>query len=292
MTFARTLLVLHVCSLAGCYRAQVEPKQRDEDRRRVTAGDHEPSSPHDAGLPTDATDVGMPAEPDAGRDLGAVDADPVIGDHVPRWILVDEVVNARDLGGVPLGSGRSVEHGAVFRGPPLTMLSPSGCAELERLGIRTVIDLRIESERSAVPEADCVERSARVILAPLPVPYDVSPLDYIADLDATDSIAMVFQRLGDAESYPVYVHCTWGRDRTGVLAAIILRALGASRANIMKEYLLSLATVGAYPDSLAAVLDTIERRGGIESYLSAAGVSADALATLRMRGVRSPEPPR
>jgi Tyrosine phosphatase family len=74
-----------------------------------------------------------------------------------------------------------------------------------------------------------------------------------------------------------------------VLAAIILRALGASRANIMKEYLLSLATVGAYPDSLAAVLDTIERRGGIESYLRAAGVSDGALATLRTRAIRHSE---
>jgi protein-tyrosine phosphatase len=95
----------------------------------------------------------------------------------------------------------------------------------------------------------------------MPIPYNVSPADYVADLNASASIAAAFTVLGDPAAYPVYIHCTYGRDRTGVLAAVILSALGAKRADILQEYLISQRTVGATPASLTAVLDEIELRG-------------------------------
>jgi hypothetical protein len=126
----------------------------------------------------------------------------------------------------------------------------------------------------------CVTERARVVRAPLPVPYNVSSADYIAILDESSSIAEAFRVLGDASAYPLYAHCTWGRDRTGVLFALILRALNVSREEILKEYLLSRETVGAYPPSLEAALDEIERRGGIGAYLGDAGVGEELIAAL------------
>lgn len=198
-------------------------------------------------------------------------------------ILVGEVINARDLGGMSVEDGKIIACGTLFRGAPLANLSTQGCLDFARLGVRTVVDLRIPDERAAKPEATCVQDTANIVLAPLPVPYTVSPQDYIADLNTTDSVAEVFRALGNDAAYPIYVHCTWGRDRTGVLTAVILLALGATRDDIMREYLLSQASVGAYPDSLAAVLDEIDRRGGIEVYLASAGISSNQLATLRAR---------
>jgi protein-tyrosine phosphatase len=198
-----------------------------------------------------------------------------------RPILADRLTNARDLGGTPLGADGVVPFGVLYRGPPLAALSEPGCAELGELGIATIVDLRIESERAATPHDVCALEQADLLLAPLPVPYNVSPDDYIADLNATDSIAEVFRALGDDAAYPVYFHCTWGRDRSGVLGALILSALGATREDIMQEYLLSRASVGAYPRSLDAMLDELECQGGIDAYLEAAGVSADQVATLR-----------
>lgn len=165
------------------------------------------------------------------------------------------------------------------------MLTAAGCDAFAQLGVRTVIDLRVEAERIAKPEADCVAQRAELVSAPLPVPYNVSPLDYIADLEARDSIAIAFGRLAVRAAYPVYVHCTWGRDRTGVLIAVMLRALGATHSDIIEEYQLSELSVGAYPESLQAALDWIEARGGVEAYLEAAGVSAAQLAALRARTV-------
>jgi len=198
-----------------------------------------------------------------------------------RPILTPYVVNARDLGGTVVEHGKVVAYQRLFRGPPLAALSAEGCDAFTSLGIRNVIDLRAPSETQSTPEADCVREHATLVLAPLPIPYSVSPQDYIAILDASASIAAVFRVLGDLGAYPVYFHCTWGRDRTGVIAALVLRALGASRDDIVDEYRLSSETVGAYPHSLVAALEEVERRGGIESYLATLGVTQTQLAALR-----------
>jgi protein-tyrosine phosphatase len=204
-----------------------------------------------------------------------------------RRILADEIMNARDLGGISVSGEQRVACGALFRGPPLAALSAEGCGELDRLGIRTVVDLRTPAERTSRPEASCVSARAELVFAPLPIPYNLSPGDYIADLNATESMALAFQKFVSPAAYPIYFHCTWGRDRTGVVAAVILLALGAARADILEEYQRSAASVGAYPESLAAVLDAIERQGGIVSYLEALGLTSEEIATLRKQALEA-----
>jgi protein-tyrosine phosphatase len=200
------------------------------------------------------------------------------------WVLAGYVTNARDLGGVPLANGSKVACGAIYRSAALVGLGAAGCAAFGQLGIRTVIDLRIDAERLSSPDARCVTQQASIVSAPMPVPYSLSPTDYLADLNATAAIATAFDVLGDESAYPVLFHCTYGRDRSGVLAAVILLTLRATRDDVMAEYTLSLAGgVGAFPDSLNAVLDDIEQRGGVEAYLASAGITTGQLATLRAR---------
>ena len=77
-------------------------------------------------------------------------------------------------------------------------------------------------------------------------------------------------------------------NRARTKAAVILLALGASREEVMVEYQLSaLAGVGAFPESLAAVLDEIETLGGIEAYLHSARVTDEQIDVLRTQAVRS-----
>jgi protein-tyrosine phosphatase len=204
-------------------------------------------------------------------------------DSAVHEILVGELRNARDLGGTPLGKGATVEYGVLARGPALSRLTAAGCDEVAELGLRSVLDLREESERIATPESDCVEQQARIVHAPLPIPYSLSPTEYLADLDSDESIATAFHLLGERDAYPIYFHCTFGRDRTGVLAALILLALGASPEAIMGEYELSRASVGATPASLLAVLREVEGRGGIEAHLTTLGISDAELEVLRER---------
>ena len=231
---------------------------------------------------------GSSAEP-ADSGTGNADASGAggAGQCVPgRRVLVDEVVNARDLGGTPLADGNTVACNELFRAAAPASLSPAGCAEFADLGINTVIDLRVEAEIASVPHSACVSEQATIIHAPMPVPYDVSPEDYIADLDAVDSVAASFAVLGDESAYPVYFHCTYGRDRSGVLAALVLLALGAQRDAIMTEYeLTAVAGLSAFPASLEAVLDEIDRRGGVQAVLQAAGVTQNEIDVLRAQVV-------
>jgi protein-tyrosine phosphatase len=215
----------------------------------------------------------------AGATSGAAGAETTDDCRPHRPVLLPEVINARDLGGTPLSTG-SVGCGAVFRGPPI-VLTESGCAEAKSLGIRTIIDLRIESESLAKPDSACV--GATGVYAPLPIPYGLSAEDYLADFNETTSIAKVFHTFGDPTRYPIYFHCTWGRDRTGVVGALLLSLLGANRHDVMSEYLLSQPNVGAYPDALNAVLDEIAARGGAEAVLRYIGISSDEIAVIRER---------
>jgi protein-tyrosine phosphatase len=200
----------------------------------------------------------------------------------PSTVVLAEsgIQNARDLGGIPLAGGRTVKCGMLFRGPPLT-LTADGCGNYENLGVRVVVDLRQGHERAGKPDANCTADDETVIAAPLPIPYNVSAENYIADLNTLDSMALIFHALGTEAGYPMYFHCTWGRDRTAVVAAVILTALGASREAIMTDYNISASTVGAFPASLEATLDELERRGGVEAYYAELGVTADELAFLR-----------
>lgn len=194
------------------------------------------------------------------------------------WVLTPDLENARDVGGTPLEAGGSVACGSIFRGPPLT-LTTTGCEQARTLGLRTVIDLRIETERSSRPDADCT--GASIVPAPLPIPYGLSAGDYLADLHAKDSMALAFHTFGNPESYPIYFHCTWGRDRTGVVAAVLLLTLGVSREDVMAEYMLSQPKVGAYPSALDAVLNEIAAQGGPDVFLRSIGISDEEIAVIR-----------
>jgi protein-tyrosine phosphatase len=256
-----SLLLLLCCILAGC---ESQPLIRPDHRGHSATGGVESSGGADGtGGLVDGTGGCRPGQP----------------------ILTGAVVNARDLGGTPLDGGGMVACGQLYRGAPLYNFTTGACTNFTELGIRTVIDLRTEDERLQKPDAACVGAAANIVLTPLPIPYNVSRADYIADLDAKVSIAAALRVLGDPASYPVYFHCTWGRDRTGVLSAVILLALGASRADILEEYLLSEPNVGAYPDSLVGTLDEIERRGGVEAYLTASGVPMDDIEALRAQAI-------
>ena len=287
-------LVLVSCLLASCGRTELvlDPDCADchhlHSAGAFDAGGHANAVMDFAGAPSEAGAFGAggatsfavaPPEASAAGMAGSEPCAP------GQRILPEYVVNARDMGGVPLPGSASVACRTLYRGAPLADFDDPACAAFSDLAVGTVIDLRIESERTGKPDSPCVVASTPVVLAPLPIPYNLSPSDYIADLDTNDSIAKAFSALGDDAAYPVYLHCTWGRDRTGVLGAVILLALGATPEDILAEYELSASEVGAYPDSLNAVLDEIAARGGVESYLAEAGVTDSQIDVLRKHAI-------
>jgi protein-tyrosine phosphatase len=297
MPITATRALLFACATLACSACYPEPTSYEDGS---TARVHEPWAPAFApggsatgglatggsaasgdgdGNPTAGSGAaGASAGTAAGTSAGGAPTTAPVGCSPGRFVLVDHLRNARDMGGTPLHPEGAMSCGAVYRGPPLAV-SAAGCTAAATLGIRTLIDLRTDSERSSNPDAACV--SAERVFAPLPIPYGLGPADYLNDLHETASIALVFHTFGDPAAYPIYFHCTFGRDRTGIVGALLLLTLGATRSAVMQEYMLSQPNVGAYPNALDAVLDEIEQRGGAETVLKSIGITDEELAVMR-----------
>jgi protein-tyrosine phosphatase len=210
------------------------------------------------------------------------------GGDCRRRVLVDDVTNARDLGGWQVAAG-VVGCQRVLRGGALTGLTAAGCAEFADLGVRTIIDLREQPVQDSTPPPACAGQAAQHVSAAMPKLLPDTPDNYLALLDQCQSIRQIFSLLSAGTSFAVYLHCEIGRDRASFVTALILLALGADRRTVLDEFALSSeAGVAVKTECMAAVLDEIERRGGIESFLSTCGVDAASLAALRDNAVAEP----
>lgn len=166
-----------------------------------------------------------------------------------RRIELAGPVNFRDLGGYAAGDGRRVRWRRVFRSDSLGPVTPADASHLtEELGLVSVVDLRSTHE---------VEKEGRGALVDAAVEYHHLPLfevvpgvrpewpDTLHDLyrtllrDSADRVAAVLGVIATAEAHPVVFHCVAGKDRTGVVAAVLLGLLGVSKDDIVSDYALT-----------------------------------------------------
>jgi len=188
-----------------------------------------------------------------------------------RRIAVPGTMNLRDLGGYPTGDGGSVRWRTLLRSDALDRLDEGGRTALAALGLRTVVDLRTDEETRDAPSA-LEGTGARSVHVPLlraealgRLPPDLAAVyRYLID-DCGPAIAAAVAHLCQAGALPGLVHCSAGKDRTGVVAALILGALGVPDEVIAADYSLS----ASYLDpGAAAVISRIRAIGGTASQLS------------------------
>lgn len=256
---------------------------------------------------------------------------------------IELTFNARELGGLPLSGGGTTRSGILFRSDALDRLTPAGVSRLDELGIGTIVDLRTDSERHRSPDA--VPTDSAITLIPLPVQGGAmdelvgqllpaggqsgeltdEQLDrvlkliptledlYVAILASSTGIYAEFARAviaaSDTDRPGVIFHCTAGKDRTGLAAALMLSVAGVPRDEIVADYvrtqtnlagpfadgLLSLITSLGIPvvpalrtlatespaSAIEAALDWISTtHGDAATYLLAGGLSASELARL------------
>jgi protein-tyrosine phosphatase len=178
--------------------------------------------------------------------------DPVTAD-APRRIELEGPANFRDLGGYPAAGGR-LRRGRVFRSDSLSRLSDADVRHLvDELGLVTVVDLRAGHEVETYghgplgthgvvvhhlpiadeTRADHVERPPD---APDPAAMTLDQI-YVLMLDRyADRFVRVVRALADEQSHPIVFHCAAGKDRTGIVAALLLSLLGVDDDIIAADY--------------------------------------------------------
>ncbi|GIH11145.1 protein-tyrosine-phosphatase [Rhizocola hellebori] len=222
----------------------------------------------------------------------------------------------RDLGGLPTASGGRIREGALIRADSLTRLTEDGVAQVKAAGVRRIVDLRNVDEATDHPFASELDLYR---LAPLIDPAREPDRNKSAERSLADIYCSSLERntrsivegvtaIADAPDGTVVVHCAVGKDRTGMMVALVLSVAGVPDEVIAEDYALSteclradheeiLASItdealrrkavermSSRPETMTTLLSFVRQRwGGVAEYLQAHGITADQLSRLHAR---------
>ena len=179
----------------------------------------------------------------------------------PSRIEVTGSRNLRDLGGYNTMDGRQIKKGVLYRSDHLGQISKEDLEKIAALGVKTEYDLRGEAERTSSPPR--LPEIVPVKVVTLSVFYqglepwmtarkilggdveegefhDVMVESYRSYvLDFRSQWSILLKGLAEPETTPALIHCTFGKDRTGVAVAVVLSSLGVPREKVMEDFLLS-----------------------------------------------------
>ncbi|MGW0247343.1 tyrosine-protein phosphatase [Nocardia goodfellowii] len=243
--------------------------------------------------------------------------------NLSRWIEFAEIDNVRDLGGLPVTGGGTTRFGVVYRASTPQHLTEADLSTLlGPLGLRTLIDLRNPDEVAREGYGRLAGTAVRVLNLPVrkPTQAALTPADLVPDGQHYDLVGLYRELLGgsarsvvtaarvltDPDQHSVVFHCAAGKDRTGLVAAVLLDAVGVPAEAIAADYALTgerLARIRARLDALPsyhglppintgilAVDPEVIRQfltglhathGGAAAWLRTHGLSAEELTRLR-----------
>ena len=233
-------------------------------------------------------------------------------------------INFRDLGGLPIAGGGQVRPGVLYRSASPQFLTTEDAARLVRdLPLRLVLDLRYPTESATEGHGEL--RATGVPIRNVPVvgaggphiemqvlsgAHDQLGAHYQSYVETSPaSFVTALRLLAEPDGMPALIHCAAGKDRTGVMVAVLLSALGVADDEIVADYaitgenlcsiLRNLRTAPTYGDAMSerphedafaqAPAATMRRflewfaaeHGSAESFLLGAGLEPEALDTLR-----------
>ncbi len=238
-----------------------------------------------------------------------------------RIVPLEGAFNFRDLGGYATADGRVVRTRTLFRSGGLSKLTAPDLELLGSFGLRTVLDLRshAEVEAGAFPvHAHAIDFRHLSIMdqtwdPAVALAAGVTTTSFLHGAytsmlaDGTDRFAAAFDLLAAPGAFPAVFHCAAGKDRTGLLAMLLLGALGVDTETLVADYVLTQEVMPAFLASLAAedseraeaarthppaffqadgpamrmVVADIERQhGSVRAYVGSIGVTDETLAVL------------
>jgi protein-tyrosine phosphatase len=247
---------------------------------------------------------------------------PDVGSDPRRLVRLDAVHNFRDMGGYPTTDGRTTRWGRLFRADGLYRLTGDDLDTVRELGLRTVVDLRTQEEldeRGTFPVADHPVMFHHVpIITNTWVFEDSQGEDdpaafleraYLSMLEEGEQrLAEAMLKLAEPDALPAVFHCAAGKDRTGMLAMLVLGSLDVLDEYIIADYSLTEAGMvrmrewaqrehpeiyqriasgpaifsAAVPEAMRRMLAHVRAsHGSVLGFVTALGVSAEAIERLR-----------
>ena len=221
--------------------------------------------------------------------LGGCAATPAAPSLEERLVTIDGAQNTRDIGGVVTLDGRTVKTRMLVRGTELDGLGDARfCideaardAAMETFGFVCDFDLRA-AELDGYVSPLGTEVTHTFFAAPM--------YEEVFEEDGKAALRRMFTALADEANYPMYLHCTYGADRTGTLVFLLQGVLGVSQEEMLREYRLTARTFPAYLTNgdLQPLLDGLSAYEGetlgerIETFLvTDVGVTAEELESIR-----------
>lgn len=224
--------------------------------------------------------------------------------------LLSCTCNTRELGSISTADGGITKSGVFWRSDVPVATTAEDIEKLRAAHIKTIIDMRTEEERLRKPcglaDIEGFEYHHFPITEGSGVPESLEavPLSYM-DIATADSMPKVMKTIAEA-SEGVLFHCTAGKDRTGVVSAIILLLCGAGREDIVENYVISReynyknleAFLSAHPEvdrnivlanprSMNGFIDLFtERFGTAEKYFEAMGLPSEYAEIIRNKLTR------
>ncbi|MGX5696347.1 tyrosine-protein phosphatase [Agromyces soli] len=252
---------------------------------------------------------------------------------------IDGLYNFRDTGGMPVRGGGSTRNDVLFRSDALSALSPAGLDALAATQVGVIVDFRTPAERQSAPDlvpdsrpfsvvdlsilegavADSMQQlmkggapTAEQTAAAIPSLGELYTGMLQHGGSSFTQVARLIAASHDDAPTAVLVHCTAGKDRTGVATALMLDAVGVERDAVVADYAASQANLsgawadgmlhmvasfgipmtpeletlvtGTPPEAIETALGWVDaEHGGAAEYLGASGLTDDELSALRAR---------
>ncbi|MED3964139.1 tyrosine-protein phosphatase [Niallia taxi] len=246
----------------------------------------------------------------------------------------DRLANFRDVGGRSGYDGERMGLGLVFRSEELSKLSKEDINKIKRVGIKTICDFRTDAERKSKVSRLNEKHGIKVIALSMNDKSreftrteffrflvmgtkDINFEDIMHDMykymafQCNQELKQMIELLAHRENYPILIHCTGGKDRTGFMSAMLQLAIGINYEEVMADYLHSNNLIGPKMKKLENVLRwislfrvssarlrpvlevrreylqpvyeaIIQEYGTIENYLqTACGISTQTLKSMR-----------
>lgn len=207
----------------------------------------------------------------------------------PRMMTLSGVYNMRDVGGWTTAEGKRIRQGLLYRGCEIDGAVDSKFT-ITKDGIRTMLnELNVKTDMDLRSTADNPYEIDKLGSGVDHIHYDGRMYEAVFDAEqGRKNLRKVFSDLADKSRYPIYMHCTYGQDRTGTVCYLLGGLLGVCQEDLIKDYELSALCHGYVTTTeMTAFVERVNQLPGetlsekIEGYLLSVGVTPKEIRAIR-----------